>query len=1451
MTCRLITSPVSGEQIQSNFYNSLRNRFGEDKANDLFDTSLSKEYTFKYGSWLNNTSVLNIDSNGEPILDDSFLTTVVDFKQPRQELEEKLISFIKGMGFSYERVNEILTPNNISVSGVTDFLIQSIKVAEGSDLSTLSEEAGHVYVEWLEQKQSPLFNSLMSDITKFEIFKKVEKEYGEIYNYDIDKLKKEAIGKAIGEYLIKKTEQGESSENLNRLSRWFNRVREFLKGVFGISSKTLEDYLTVDDILNTKEKLQKRNYVLYDISPKLQSIFDKIINIDSKLTKQEIDGKEKYVYEGKVVKNRVSDILEKQAEKIFGKQDETFKVTYEHNRQTGSLGHKDIENVITRYLEKRDGATNLTPKTNNLKDDATYLKLEKVIHDILNKPEFKNAKIFTEVKILNANKDLAGTIDLLIIDSDGTAHIYDWKFVENDKEITPYKRKTWTTQLNSYKETLETYGIKKFGQMRMLPLTVKYDENNKFEKLTFDNNTILDEVKPSRSERFTDKKYENLNLLLSKLYSQLNKIDTIKGGTQADIDKRKSILYDINKAIDEILVHKSIGETVKYLYRQLDLFYSKLNSEDLTEKDLIDIYEFSDYFSSLNASGIFKYDVDERGVQQNNISAINSKIQQLESLANDKLQDFIANDKIDINNLSFNSYSDRFVQLGQIQNPIFRLLNQLKNEANDNIDKEYKSYRESLQEILEQLKKEENSGNLFDRILQKDSKGNYTGKLINQFSKSLFTFISNATTSQLENEIILKDKDKFDEELEQLANYYGERYKNEPDKATKFITNWRYKNDFWDSKYKKSALENLKKKKYHRFVEFKDKWLSDEYKYIVNNKDKAISKLYYNIQETIKEARKYNPNVSKNFIPNVKKTLVQQLLSNGGIGAIKENMIDSLIAEPYEQNVDENGQPISNIPLKYVTNVKGEKSLELGEVFALFHHSVLQNKYLSEIEGKSNLLKYYLKNGTYYARKWNGDKIKEADGVTDKTFKINESNDGKETIQQLQEFINYHIYQIKTETKDFEIGGVSGIKLISGLQSYFSTLNIGFNPFTAFSNVTGGTAMSYSFAHKGKYYGKGNLAKANSLIGSRNKTALALTEFFDIATTNNTFEKAKSLSTDIVDKLFTMDKFFVLMKSGEWFVQNSNLIAYLDNHTIENGVVVKKTEQSQKSLMELTVEKDGKISIEGLSEQDFNLIRKRVRGINTEVLGSLPERDIILAQKHLGWRVILQFKNWILPMAKARFGDLSYNDNLEDFEEGRMRMVFRTFVKDGLSPKLFKTVADLTMATFTKPNQSLDSKIEELYNEHLNRHPEFSEKISLSEYKELYLQNIKSLQLDLILIGSFLLLIAAIKPDDDDEEVSGVRKFFSVGMQKALTELTFWFNINSAIKLAGSQPIPLIGLYKRFQDVAVSGFNLLDGADEKELDKSTTNLSKIIIGWNNYNVFMKNLEKLEDDNFKQ
>jgi hypothetical protein len=220
-------------------------------------------------------------------------------------------------------------------------------------------------------------------------------------------------------------------------------------------------------------------------------------------------------------------------------------------------------------------------------------------------------------------------------------------------------------------------------------------------------------------------------------------------------------------------------------------------------------------------------------------------------------------------------------------------------------------------------------------------------------------------------------------------------------------------------------------------------------------------------------------------------------------------------------------------------------------------------------------------------------------------------------------------------------------------------------------------------------------------------------------------------------------------------------------------------------------------------------------------------------------------------MAKARWGDLSYNDNLEDFEEGRMRAVFKTFVKDGLSPKLFKTVADLTMATFTKPNQSLEDKIEELYNEHLNRHPEFSEKISLSEYKELYLQNLKSLQLDLILIASFMLLIAAIKPDDDDEEVSGVRKFFSVGMQKALTELTFWYNYNSFVKLAGGQALPLTGLYKRVQDLAESGFRLLDGADEKELDKATSNLSKVVIGWNNYNVFMRNLEKLEDDNFKQ
>lgn len=60
-------------------------------------------------------------------------------------------------------------------------------------------------VELLAAEGHPLFYSMMNNITNFGVFREVfeNEKYQELYQGDVNKIKKEAIGKLIAKHIIK------------------------------------------------------------------------------------------------------------------------------------------------------------------------------------------------------------------------------------------------------------------------------------------------------------------------------------------------------------------------------------------------------------------------------------------------------------------------------------------------------------------------------------------------------------------------------------------------------------------------------------------------------------------------------------------------------------------------------------------------------------------------------------------------------------------------------------------------------------------------------------------------------------------------------------------------------------------------------------------------------------------------------------------------------------------------------------------------------------------------------------------------------------------------------------------------------------------------------------------------------------------------------------------------
>lgn len=1454
-SCLMINSPTNGETIESNLFKELQS-FDSKNAEDYFMHTLSEEYVTKYGNWGDGSFMLETDANGEPVFNNTFVRTIENFEKPKAELRQKLINFIEGMGFQYETVDRIMSKGGSSVSGVTNFLLQTVKVIEGADPKTLAEEAATVYVEWLEQSGSPLFDSLYNDVVNFNVYKQVLEQYENEPDYDESLMRKEAITKVIADIIIKQ-EHNESESTVKRVTQWWNRVKTFLKDLFGVSSEQLSIFLdAADDIMSggVTGKLNIKNYEMYDKNPPphVEKALNTLVEINDSIELKEttIDGekKDRYFINGQIINNRVSDIIAAENKKRFpNSQIDAKDVRYEINRQIGTLGHEDMQNIVNRFIQSTNGQEVDNVSFNLRVSPEIQNRLTVAVTKLLN--DFPpNSQIFTEVMIHDANKDLAGTIDLLIVDPDGKVHIFDWKFVDaaRDGVVTSHKRTNWTRQLNEYKNILERYGFTDFGMMRMIPIQTEFaEEDGKkvFKTLKVDSDVVLkEESVPSKSER-TGK--EVLDRLINSLNRQLAELAETRPTSERAKIQRDILLSQINKAITDIQINENLEGFLDIFDKKVKEINAQLADPDFnTAEHLNSIIEDLKYYSAHR--GLRKYDVDKDGNNLGKIDELILNAQDLLDLAISKLKSHLVDSNILANSehkLLPSTFGDKLTVLGVNKNPIFQYFNRIKTRAEDQIDKVQNAFNDKLQGLIKELQNSATTSNIYDRILEKDEKGNYTGRLIRVFSKDYWSTLKSDDTSidwVIRNTEFKEDaKNQFEEDLknfkEDKYSYVrkdksGVYHPESKKRADKDIEAFRYRNDFWDNKYKRSAYRHYKDRGSSKYIQPKQSWYSDEYKSIKADPESAISQIYDMFQEVIEQARDYSTDyIGSSFIPSVEKAFIRKVIDTRSAKGIISDVADNLTRPPYERELDHNGNPIYKIPLKYTYNLKGNKSLDLGVVFSLFHHSVLQNQYLGAIENESLLLETALEVTDFLRIDAMGN-IKMNEGVAE--ILPQGSSEQKKTIDLFRSHLNNAIYQVTDQTTNFQVGDVSLNKLVDRMMQWFSLSKIGLNPFTGFSNLFGGKIMLYSLAARTKHFDIKDVAKADVLLTTRNTNAYAAIKFFDILASNTTHKKARQLTMNKLDKLFSTDTLYAMMRAGEKVGQYSALIAYLNANTLnEDGIPVRKTDPSQTSILEMFEEVDGKIQVRGLSEEGFNTVRERSRGFTLEILGSLSERDSLAITNQLYGRAVLQFKRWMLPMGRLRFGDLAYNQNLDEFDEGRVRRV----VFDLIANRSVKVASSIVAGMFTKnPNATLREVIMQNYKQHITKNPQFAKLLSEDAYIEMYMKNLKAMMTDLVMIGATVLALKGF--DDDNKELNTNQRAASQIVKrmlgKGLTEITFWYDVDSFSQLLSKNVVPVIGLVDEVRDLIVESTKSLftlgeQGEPGKKLRRMVPGLNQV------------------------
>jgi len=184
-------------------------------------------------------------------------------KKADKELDSLLLDYLKPLNIEVRDLNEIKSKLKINSLGVADIINKLIYVAQDRNIDTLPEEVAHFYVELLEKRNKKgeerkylLYRDLMSKISSWEKYDTYYKQYSKIYlnpdgTVDENKVKKEIVGKAIAEALVRKFE----TKN-KQLKSLVQKLIDYLKSIFK-NRPVFPINLLVDDIA---EKILNKDY---------------------------------------------------------------------------------------------------------------------------------------------------------------------------------------------------------------------------------------------------------------------------------------------------------------------------------------------------------------------------------------------------------------------------------------------------------------------------------------------------------------------------------------------------------------------------------------------------------------------------------------------------------------------------------------------------------------------------------------------------------------------------------------------------------------------------------------------------------------------------------------------------------------------------------------------------------------------------------------------------------------------------------------------------------------------------------------------------------------------------------------------------------------------------------------------------------------------------------------
>ncbi len=889
------------------------------------------------------------------------------------------------MGISIKKLSEY-DPNLKGVNAVTDLMRKVIAVAEGKEGVALTEEVVHAATAILEQTNPQMITQMISKIDRFAIYKATLAEYEGNKKYqlsdgkpDIRKIKKEAMDKLIAELLIGNeegtTESPELQDEINRslVRQWWNSILDFIRGIYKKANIDIFQEAAKSIAEGNVEGEITSNEVYYQLS-KPQEDFQKLIKATDELLEKVVstekvdplflDSEEASNWyqiraTGERLKRRVTDRVkawykQRFRDKVFTEEEKAFN---EMKRQLGVKYHGFFEEIHKRYFNSDGTKRSVAPVRPNILtelDNSVYTKLERYYVNLIDSfsKDGKTPLVFSEVILYDAKVKEAGTLDLLIIEENGKANIFDWKFMSvgvNSTDVAWYKQGAYNIQLGRYKEMLKSsYGIKSIGMNRAIPIILDIKKESpklkvspmKLEGILIGSVNVAD-IEDLRlvpvSEETESTGIDKLDELIRELNAALKQTAKKMTTNEEKQDAKRERLNIIRKAIraaqssenieplvDVIKVIRKEGQQILDDYK---MFYKDkaANSKEFSNKQLSDFaVELKDYramsevFSKMDILiGALVYtkemeaeaNTDEQKEEVKERKETLSNIQEEVRLIRESQEDVIKVSKefadkfIGIRNLVtgllnpeavVKGLSSLFRGVSELAPASLQILFKLVTNAQSRASQTALGEVNELLEIRKKLSAR--GGNLRDiikQIYQKDN-NHWVNKLIYRFDKKFFTDVdANAAEGARDKKWLLDniDVDAYKEEADKVLKERISRYNRIYDEDEELRDKLiQEEKQKWDITRKDFSGWNNYIIKRHPLA----KWETAEYTDL--KKDTELFSLYNfvsKMNDKAKECGYIKNKVASTFLPYIRKSMAESMAWDFSLSAIS-NWADSL-----------------------------------------------------------------------------------------------------------------------------------------------------------------------------------------------------------------------------------------------------------------------------------------------------------------------------------------------------------------------------------------------------------------------------------------------------------------------------------------------------------------------------------------------------------------------------